>query len=148
MRDTTEYLRLKERVDRYTQHLQELVNAQSEKLIESETRFRKLLTTMQEGFLTVDGDRRIRFANDRIGDLLGIPPDELVGRDVFDFVDAVSRVHLFTLLSKPEEGMEAASRCELNLMDAEGELLPTQVAATYVAPPRGGNRCILSWSPV
>lgn len=131
VRDITEHVNLKLRAERYAERLQELVEAQSKKLIQSEERYRKLLTTMNEGFAAVDLDKKIRFANERLSELLGVPARELAGRDIFDFVDVISRVHLFTLLSEREtEG--GGARCELNFLDHEGELVPTLVASAYM----------------
>ncbi len=132
VRDITEHVNLKLRAERYADRLQELVDAQGKKLIQSEERYRKLLTTMNEGFAAVDADRRIRFANERLSELLGIPLSDLIGRNLFDFVDAISRVHLFSLLS---EG--GGARCELNFLDHEGEFVPTLVASAYMRDPDG-----------
>ena len=60
---------------------------QTRQLRDSEERLRGLLIHMNEGFLTLDGAFRVRFANERICEMLGLEPGELVGRDVFEFVD-------------------------------------------------------------
>lgn len=138
VRDVTEYINLKARADRYAERLEELVNAQTRKLMHSEERFRNLLTSMSEGFMTVGPDKKVRFANSRMAELLGMSANELVGRDVFDFVDVISRVHLFSLLAEQETG-GAGARCELNLLDHEGKLTPVLAGVSHIYDPYSGT---------
>ena len=85
------------RVERYAEGLQTLVEEQTQKLKQSEERFRTLLLSMNEGF-TVDGNNRIQFANKRICDLLKIRENGIIYRDILDFVDPAGRVRLLNIL--------------------------------------------------
>jgi PAS domain S-box-containing protein len=52
---------------------------------ESEQRYRKLVTTMQEGLAGVDADWRIAFVNERFAEMSGYRHSELMGRPFLDF---------------------------------------------------------------
>jgi len=57
-------------------------------LRDSEERFRRIVEIAAEGIWIVDGDGRTTFVNQRMSDLLGYPPEEMMGRTYFDFMDA------------------------------------------------------------
>ena len=64
----------------------------------SEQRFRSMFETAAEGIWMLDRDGSTRFANDRMAALLGVPPDGLGGRTLFDVLseaDAAAARHRF-----------------------------------------------------
>lgn len=132
VREVTEQRRLAKRVERYAEGLQTLVEEQTQKLKQSEERFRTLLLSMNEGFLTVDGSNRIQFANKRICDLLKIRENEIIGRDILDFVDPAGRVRLLNILVRRGAMPDEEARLELNFVDTHGEPLPAMLAITYL----------------
>lgn len=139
VRDNTEHHRLSRRVERYAQGLQRLVEEQTQRLLQSEERFRQLLLTMNEGFLTIDAANRIRFANERICRLLHVGHNDLLNRDLFDFVDAAGRVRLLTLLAQGASRHRTESRRELNLVNAAGEQAPVVAAVAYIRDASAGE---------
>jgi PAS domain S-box-containing protein len=56
--------------------------------LESELQFRRIVELASEGIWMVDAGGHTTFANRRMGELLGYPPDELMGRHFSDFLDA------------------------------------------------------------
>ncbi len=98
VRDVTEQQRLAQRLERYTQGLQKLVEEQTQKLQQSQEQLRGLLVRMREGFLTVDPTFHIRFANDRVCELLHRTESELAGKNIFDFISHDGRPRLLALL--------------------------------------------------
>ena len=56
-------------------------------LRESEGRCRAIIETTQEGICTVDADRKITYANERLASMMGYSREELVGQSVDRFVD-------------------------------------------------------------
>ncbi|MBI2432082.1 MAG: PAS domain S-box protein [Candidatus Hydrogenedentes bacterium] len=143
VRDITEYHRLSQRVERYAEGLQQLVEEQTRKLLRSDKRFRQLLITMNEGFVTIDASHRIQFANERIGELLHVPQEALLGRDIFDFVEAPARVRLLSLLARSETLDRTQMRQEMNLVDAEGNAVPIVMAMAHL-PAETGSVSIYS----
>jgi diguanylate cyclase (GGDEF)-like protein/PAS domain S-box-containing protein len=59
--------------------LQRSVYSRLDDLAQSEQRFRLVVDDLAEGLLILDGEGRIKFANHRIGQLLGVAPSELIG---------------------------------------------------------------------
>jgi PAS domain S-box-containing protein len=59
--------------------------------LRSEGRYRRLVEAAGEGIWALDREGRTVYANPRLGEILGVPPDRLVGRPLADFlVDAGS----------------------------------------------------------
>lgn len=74
-----------------------------EDLSDSERRFRTMLETANEGVWLIDRAGRTRYANDRMGAMLGVPTDELATANLLDFVypedAAAAREHLAASLA-------------------------------------------------
>ena len=92
-------------------------------LRENEERFRQLADAAFEGIAITDGDRVVN-ANSRMGELLRIAPEDLVGRSVSDFVAPESRetvaAHMRSGSERPYEHL--AQR-------ADGTVFPVEVQA-------------------
>jgi PAS domain S-box-containing protein len=58
----------------------------SQELQESEARFRRIVETSQEGIWQVDAEGRTIYANQRLADMLGYSPGEMIGRTASDIV--------------------------------------------------------------
>lgn len=73
-------------------------------LRESEARYRAIVETTREGIVLVDADGRINLANERIADILGLPPAE---------VPTSGRVHALLAAASQEgpQGDVAGRRC-------------------------------------
>jgi PAS domain S-box-containing protein len=54
---------------------------------ESERRYHNLIEIAQEGVLTIDPDGIITFTNAKLAEIIGYPPDEIFGREVYSFSD-------------------------------------------------------------
>lgn len=55
-------------------------------ILEGEERYRRIVETAQEGIIGIDADSRITFVNKKTVDLVGLPPDEIIGRPVADLI--------------------------------------------------------------
>jgi PAS domain S-box-containing protein len=60
-------------------------------LQESEQRFKQLVDVAQEGIWVTDDRGVITYVNQRMADLLGHPSSNILGRSVYDFIEADSR---------------------------------------------------------
>lgn len=133
VRDITEHHNLAKRLERYTHGLQKLVEDRTQKLRQSEERFRNLLLYMREGFLTADADFRIRFANERICEMLEIRPTAIQGRDLFEFVDASGRARLLELFHAAQTDEDDRMQQEFTFLRNDGSAMAVMVG---VAPIR------------
>ena len=148
VRDVTERNRMAKRLERYAKGLQDLVEEQTQKLRQSEAEFHDLLMQMNEGFITIDTNYRIQFANQRICELLKVSPQAFRGCEVFDFVDPASRMRLMGLLRIGDSPLfPSRPHPELNFLRTDGVAVPVVVAVAPVqapehppAPPSKGDR--------
>lgn len=129
VRDITEQVALSRRVEQYAQGLQRLVEEQTQRLRTSEERLRNLLLSMNEGFVTVDGDNRIQFVNPRFASLLGMTEGLLLGVDIMELVETAGRPRLLHLLASTERAEGGGARQELEFVDIYGKPVPVVVAA-------------------
>lgn len=52
----------------------------------SERRYRELLSALNEGVWAIDAAGKTTFVNDRMAEMLGYSPAEMLGREIFDFM--------------------------------------------------------------
>ena len=74
------------RVDGVTRDITERKNAEIELML-SEQRYRRIVETSQEGIWTIDEHNKINFVNKKICEILEYDPEEMLGRELFDFMD-------------------------------------------------------------
>ncbi len=141
VRDITEHRRLTERVEQYARTLQQQVEEQTKKLHQSEERLRQLLLSMNEGFLTIDLEHKIRFANAQAQSLLKTDETTLTRQHVFDYVAAADRYRLLNLFARAvEEQPGKGLRQEIELVDSEGTSHPTVMGIAYLNTPEVEGR--------
>ncbi len=58
----------------------------------SEARYRTIVETAREGLWIVDQEHRTTFVNDRLAEMFGYTPDQMLGRTLFSFMDPEARV--------------------------------------------------------
>ena len=148
IRDVTEKNRMALRLEQYARGLQELVEEQTRKLRDSEEQFRGLLLHMNEGFMTIGPQFKVQFANNRICQRLGVSSDELLGREVFDFVDPADRIKLMDLLQAQDGKTATEMRLEFNFLCADGSRVPLVVAVGPVRSAGATDRCSLVMTDV
>jgi len=97
----------------------------------------QLLQTTAQGFWFVDTQARTTDVNPAMARLLGLPPDALAGRDVFDFVAPEDHARLRAELAqhpKPD-----AAPCELGLQRADGSRVHCVCSATPLLDAAGAR---------
>ncbi len=105
--DITEYLRLEEELRRHSEHLEELVEARTNELQKSETRYRSLYHTIADGVFVMGADGRINDVNDsacaQLGytreELIGMPVSAISGRPDFDLAELFDKLRTTGSLS-------------------------------------------------
>lgn len=130
--DVTETHNLSVRLEEYTQGLQKLVEGQTQKLRESEKKFRDLLVHMDEGFLTIDSLFRILFANTRIRHVLKAEDSGLVGRKLLDLVSTDERDRLNKALNSVHTRGPGQASQEYTFLREDGIFVPVKVSIAPV----------------
>ncbi|MGZ4927299.1 MAG: PAS domain S-box protein [Halobacteriota archaeon] len=88
-RDITELRRVEEELQRYSGHLEALVDERTDRLKESEQKYRTLVQTANNIILTTNAQGILTFINDYGASFFGYTPDELIGQDVMIIVPEV-----------------------------------------------------------
>jgi diguanylate cyclase (GGDEF)-like protein/PAS domain S-box-containing protein len=105
------------------EHLVSRSAKEAERLAASEARFRQLTDATFEGILMYRGSHIID-SNRAMADLMGVPQEALVGREVLECVADTSRPILRKYM-----GHDIDAACEIELHHADGTLIPAEVLA-------------------
>ncbi len=58
---------------------------------QDEVRYRHIVETCQEGVWTIDENNKTNFVNQKIADFLGYTPGEMIGMELYDFMDEAGK---------------------------------------------------------
>lgn len=132
LRDVTEQNRMAKSLEHYAEDLQRQVQERTRQLRQSEQHLRELLMTMNEGFVAVDGQFRIQFANDRIAQLLGVSAQAMRDKSILDYVGPASQGKLLELFDMAAAQGGKRVNLEVNLVTQEGSTLPVVMGAAPI----------------
>lgn len=135
LRDVTEQNRMAKSLERYAEDLQRQVQERTRQLRQSEQHLRELLMNMNEGFVAVDGQFRIQFANDRIAQLLGVSAQAMRDESILDYVGPASRGKLLELFDMAAAHGGNRVNLEVNLITQDGDTLPVVMGAAPIHDP-------------
>ena len=74
-------------------------------LQKSELDFRRMIETAEEGIWTIDSAGNTTFVNERMADILGYTPAEMIGKSFTSFIDPARREAAVALLQRRNEGI-------------------------------------------
>ncbi|HUH79272.1 MAG TPA: PAS domain S-box protein, partial [Methanoregula sp.] len=77
-------------------------------LRESEEKYRTIVETANEGIWAVDADLKTSFVNERMAQMLGYRPEEMIGRTAFDFMDEEGRAATEERLGERRRGKKGS----------------------------------------
>ncbi len=99
-----------------------------EALRRSEQRYRRIVTTTQEGVWTVDAAQRTTFVNQPMSEIVGYSPEELLGRPLLDFVPPEDRTMLASKFAERRGGVH--DRYEHQFVRKDGARVTVQAATS------------------
>jgi len=102
------YRRLYESERLLRRHLDELeikVAERTAELTASETRYRQIVETTQEGIWVLDAEAKTTFVNQKMAEMLGCEPAEMVGRPLFAFMNETDYADVGNYLARRQEGI-------------------------------------------
>ncbi len=85
--------------------------------------YRVLVESMNEGAVSLSGDRTILYCNSAFARMVGTPLDRIMGNDVCDFVPLEDRE---TLRKSIKQALREPVRAEMTLLPSSGDAIPTQ----------------------
>lgn len=93
------------RVDGITRDIT-LRKQKEEAQLETDARYRQIVENAQEGIWTIDVNNKTNFVNQKMADLLGYTPAEMIGKELFDFVDAAEKEFLIACMERRRKGAQ------------------------------------------
>jgi PAS domain S-box-containing protein/putative nucleotidyltransferase with HDIG domain len=105
-------------------------------LAESETRFRTLFETANDGVFLVDEEARIVTVNRRGGELLGLAPEKIVGRKAVEFLTGGVKDHVQARFEALRRG-DAVPSMEQLLRRADGTEIAVEIRGALVKDGEG-----------
>ncbi len=88
-----------------------------EKLQESEEKYRNIVETANEGIVTTDNEETVTFVNNKVIDMLGYAPEEVIGRPIWDFINEEYRPIVKMYLKNRRQGVNESYELELICKD-------------------------------
>ncbi len=77
-----------------------------ESLLQSENKYRQLVENAQEGIWSIDSNAITTFVNQRMADILGYTPGEMLGKSLFYFMDEKNINHAMINFKRRAEGIK------------------------------------------
>lgn len=102
---------------------------------ESEKRYRMIVETSQEGVWTIDAENRTTYVNDRMAGLLGLDPEEMIGRPLWDFMDDEDREQAERNVERRRSGIREEH--EFRLRRPDGEYVMTYMSTSPLTDDEG-----------
>ena len=108
--------------------------------VERDDLFRWMVAASPDGLWVFDEEGRTVFANERMAQLLGRDPDDMVGFSVFEAVDDVGKVQFHEHLRELATRGEPGDNLECSLLDAQGNRFRALVSHTPLVDDAGVTR--------
>jgi PAS domain S-box-containing protein len=106
-----------------------------EKLNACEGRYQELMGVLQEGVWTIDADSNTTYVNEYMAYLLGYKPEEMIGKNLFDFMDEHWKTIGANNIKRRKEGIRESH--EFEFLRKDGSRVYTTLT---VAPLRDKNK--------
>lgn len=124
-----------ELLTRVVQHAREQFDARAA-VAATETRYRSILESLQEGFMMLDPEGRVVHVNDHFADLVGRPQSELLRRSIWDLVDPGDAEMVQRYVERRQRGLR--DRYDVRMLRPDGTTVRLSVAATPLFDATGG----------
>ena len=124
------------RMPRRSRARQARLEERTQALQESEQRFKQLVDVAQEGIWVADDRGVITYVNQRMAELLGYQNGELLGRPVYDFIEAGSRAGAQRTLARPDVARDESH--DLRFRRRDGSEVWGLVSASPIVGEDGG----------
>ena len=121
-----------------------LLRAAQERFREDQSRLQALLDSIPDAILTINQPGKILYQNAAARQLLGYDPNDLVGRNVFDFVSATDVRPLYHALFCVIENFEPHSAVDFCFLTRQGAWCPVEAAVGRLLDSADPSALILS----
>lgn len=77
-----------------------------EALRQSEEKYRNIVDTANEGILILDAEERTTYVNEKMAEMLGYSPEEMIGRSAWDFTEEENKAIHRLNMEKRQQGID------------------------------------------
>lgn len=107
----------------------------------SESRYRRIVETAQEGICTLDAIGYVTYLNPQMASMLGYSVDELLGRSALDFIDAKTGTEMMEFTLRRQEGFDGTR--DIRIWRKDGRDVWVNVSLTPIIDIDGKQRGML-----
>jgi PAS domain S-box-containing protein len=93
----------------------------------SEKLYRQIVENAQEGIWTIDVHDKTNFVNKKICEILGYTPEEMMGKELYDFMDAEGKAYAIACMERRRNGAE--ENLDIRYKTKSGEDVWANIAA-------------------
>lgn len=104
---------------------------------ESEEKYRIVVENSHAGVLIVGQDYKFIYVNQKLCEMLGRPPDEIIGHDFREFLDEESLALVADRYLRRQRGEEVPGRYEFNIVRKDGEKRRVEIISAIVRDSKG-----------
>ncbi len=131
LRDITERKEMEKKLRQYSEHLEELVQKRTDKLLESEKRYSVLVEEASDGVIIIQ-DEKIVFTNKKASGIIGHSRDELIGLPFENLIDEKYRQDAKERCIRTIRREEIPSIYEMELIARTDERIPVEVSCARI----------------
>ncbi|MDB4901719.1 MAG: kinE 2 [Mucilaginibacter sp.] len=129
------------RIDGVTRDITERKYAELEHQ-RTEKRYRQIVESAQEGIWTIDENNKTNFVNKMMCDILGYTSDEIIGKDLFYFMDDEGRACTEEFIERSRRG--AKENLNIRFITKTGRHVWTNINANPITDENGAYKGILA----
>jgi hypothetical protein len=113
-----------------------------ERLKENEIRFNTIIENSHEGVFIVDDDYRFIYVNKKLGEILGYPVKEIIGKDFRKFLTKSSEQKVVERYIRRQRGEEVEKIYEFDIRRSDGSTRRVRINSTITKNLKGGVKIV------
>ena len=122
------------RVDGITRDITDSKEAE-EKHRQSEAWYRQIVESAQEGIWTIDGNEKTNFVNKKMADILGYSSYEMMGKELYDFMDDEGKAYAIACMERRRRGSK--ENLDVRYKTKSGEDVWANISANPIVDENG-----------
>jgi PAS domain S-box-containing protein len=95
-------------------------------------RFGEILESLDDAVYAVDSDGEIAYVNERYAEMKKVPREELIGTNIYDWVDEEMAERAGKARERVKSGEEGVAQLEYDFLTSDGERFPAELRFTTV----------------
>lgn len=131
--DISEKKKTREQLEKYKNHLEDLVKTRTDELLASEFKYKNLIERLNDG-LVISRENTIVYANAALGRLIGEDPKNLEGADIIRLFSQQAGEHVRNIHEKRLRGEAMPEIYETQITNSKQQNIPVELNVSKVNP--------------